>query len=136
VHVRPMENIHEAISQPGLFSIYFPVLCNSARVKQRETWRDGRSRRAAICAINRTGDDVIGQHHSTIVYRQNVADRCRHCRVHIACTGVHVSGRVNAWSRAWLHAAEACPSLDHVECNAVWTFSPSSPHLSLSSHSV
>lgn len=59
---------------------------------------------------------------SAVAYRRNVAGRRAGRRAHC----VHVSGRANAWSRAWLRAAEACPSPDHVECNAVWTFSPSS----------
>lgn len=60
---------------PGLFSAYFPVLC------KRERERDGRAgfSRGAICAINRTGDDVIEHHRRTA---QNIAATV----VHIACT--------------------------------------------------
>lgn len=81
---RPTENERGRLS-PGLFSIHFPVLCKRARAR----------RRAAICAINRTGDDVIG-HRSAAAYRRNVAGRRAGRRAHC----VHVSGRVNAWSRA------------------------------------
>lgn len=65
---------------------------------------------SAYAAINRTRRRCHRTGHVAVA-RNRVAPRRAHC--------AHVSGRADAWSRAWLRVAEACPSPDHVECNAV-----------------
>lgn len=65
-----LENERGRGAQPGLFSIHFPVLCKPRRV----------SRRAAICAMNRTTATMSS---GIAAYRRRAAPVLS---LHIACT--------------------------------------------------